>query len=561
MGNEYRLNGGTLGTEKILPGGYMNGCGFASLALPSDVPVAATLYFAIKNGVGYFPTESKSLGVLDLVFADQIPDAGPCQNKLYHIQFKNVPILEREPAPVQTPSVIVTNPQPAPVLITTAPPAPEAAPGVAPVSLQVPANVPWFDSGVDLSAGEASAITATGIINVNAVYSQDNFSLETPAGQPGVIPAAGGSTLAPNLPPWSLIGKIGQFGVPFEIGTSTSFAAPASGRLYLSANDNFFPDNSGSWDLTVSFGQANTQPSVNFDYFHDQLAPFGTWVQVAGYGWCWHPDAAINADPNWRPYYDMGQWVYTDNGWFWQSDYTWGDIPFHYGNWIIDPTYGWLWVPGYTWGPAWVFWRQAEADGCIGWAPLPPGAVFINGGWDFHDRHYRVDFDFGLGEAHFAFIGYDHFHDNFFRMKGREYAFHVPRERIHAFYGRTVLRNDFRRDEHGRLINDGIGRDRIEQLTHHQVEAAHFEERNPVGDRNKLATQRIEEAHKQVGPPIGKPGEPGHELPGKPMEQPVAPAPVNKVFRPQVQMPKPTAILPKPAQAPQQALKNNKPQH
>ena len=36
--------------------------------------------------------------------------------------------------------------------------------------------------------------------------------------------------------------------------------------------------------------------AVNFDYFHDQLAPFGTWVQVAGYGWCWHPDAAINAE-------------------------------------------------------------------------------------------------------------------------------------------------------------------------------------------------------------------------------------------------------------------------
>jgi len=319
------------------------------------------------------------------------------------------------------------------------------------------------------------------------------------------------------------------------------------------------PDNGST--PTADTTQPPVAQAVNFDYFHDQLAPFGTWIQVAGYGPCWRPDAAIKLNPDFRPYYDNGQWVYTDNGWFWQSDYTWGDIPFHYGNWIIDPTYGWLWVPGYTWGPAWVFWRQAEADGYIGWAPLPPGAVFVNGGWDFRGHHYGVDFDFGLGEACFAFIGYDHVHDNFFRMRGREFAFHVSRERIHAFYGRTVLRNDFRRDEHGRLINDGIGRDRIEQLTHHQVEAAHFEERNPVGDRNKLATQRIEEAHKQVGPPIGKPGEPGHELPGKPMEQPVAPAPVNKVFRPQVQMPKPTAILPKPAQAPQQALKNNKPQH
>ena len=288
-----------------------------------------------------------------------------------------------------------------------------------------------------------------------------------------------------------------------------------------------------------------TQPpaqEVNFDYFHDQLAPFGTWVQIAGYGWSWRPDAAINANPGWRPYYDMGQWVYTENGWFWQSDYTWGDIPFHYGNWILDPTYGWLWVPGYTWGPAWVFWRQAEADGCIGWAPLPPGAVFVNGGWLFHGVHYGVDFDFGLGEGYFAFIGYDHFHDDFFRMRGREYAFHVPRERIHEFYGRSVLRNDFRRDEHGRLINDGIGRDRIEQLTHHREEVMHFEERNPVGNREKLATQRIEEAPKRVAPQIGKPGEPGHEQFGKPVEQP---APVNKVFRP------PTLLQNTPRTAPQ----------
>ena len=218
-------------------------------------------------------------------------------------------------------------------------------------------------------------------------------------------------------------------------------------------------------------------------------------------------------------------------------------------------------MPGYTWGPAWVFWRQAEADGCIGWAPLPPGAVFVDGGWLFHGVRYGVDFDFGLGEGYFAFIGYGHFQDDFFRMRGREYAFHVSRERIHTFYGRTVLRNDFRRDEHGRLINDGMGRDHIEQLTHHQVAVAHFEERKPVGDINKLNAQRIEEARRQVGPQVGKPGEPGHEQPGKPVEQPVAPTLVNKVFRPPVQTPKPNAILPKPAQAPQQVQKNDKQQH
>lgn len=265
---------------------------------------------------------------------------------------------------------------------------------------------------------------------------------------------------------------------------------------------------------------ANSPPQldaqeVNFDYFHDQLAPFGTWIQVEGYGWCWRPDAVVSANPDWRPYYDMGQWVYTDNGWFWQSDYTWGDIPFHYGNWIRHPGYGWLWVPGYIWGPAWVFWRQAETDGCIGWAPLPPGAVFVDGGWIYHGAHVGIDFDFGLGADFFVFVGYDHFHDGFFRMRGHEYAFHVPRERVRAFYGRTVLRNEFRRDERGRLINDGIGRDRVERLTNHREVAAHFEERNPVGDRDRMNPQR---AGQQVGRPGGQPG--------------AAPGSFNKVYRP-----------------------------
>lgn len=289
------------------------------------------------------------------------------------------------------------------------------------------------------------------------------------------------------------------------------------------------PDNGST--PTADTTQPPVAQAVNFDYFHDQLAPFGTWIQVAGYGPCWRPDAAIKLNPDFRPYYDNGQWVYTDNGWFWQSDYTWGDIPFHYGNWIIDPTYGWLWVPGYTWGPAWVFWRQAEADGYIGWAPLPPGAVFVNGGWDFRGHHYGVDFDFGLGEACFAFIGYDHVHDNFFRMRGREFAFHVSRERIHAFYGRTVLRNDFRRDEHGRLINDGIGRDRIERLTNHREVAAHFEERNPVGDRNKLN----EEVQRQN---VQHPGPNNAPTVHPPAEQ------VSKVFRPPMPAPKPAQAPP-----------------
>jgi len=263
---------------------------------------------------------------------------------------------------------------------------------------------------------------------------------------------------------------------------------------------------------------------VNFDYFQQQLAPYGHWVDMGGGTMYWHPDQAIAANPDWRPYYDMGQWVHTDNGLFWQSDYTWGDIPFHYGRWVLDPVQGWLWAPDYTWGPAWVFWRQDEADAAIGWAPLPVGAAFVGGVLMFNGVAVAADFNFGLGEGYFIFVGYDHFHEGFFRMRGREWAHHIGPERMHGFYGRSSIRNDFRRDEHGRFVNEGIGRDRVERLT--KVEhAGSFEERSPVGDREKLP--------KVLPPDTTKPGKLGDvkQQSGS----------VNKVFRP------PTNGTPKPA--------------
>jgi hypothetical protein len=318
------------------------------------------------------------------------------------------------------------------------------------------------------------------------------------------------------------------------------------------------PDNG-----TASSDDTATQPpsqEVNFDYFHDQLAPFGTWVNVGGTMY-WHPDQAIAANPDWRPYYDMGQWVQTDNGLYWQSDYTWGDIPFHYGRWVLDPVQGWLWAPDYTWGPSWVFWRHDEVDGAIGWAPLPVGAVFVGGALMFNGVAVGVDFDFGLGDGYFTFVDYDHFHEGFFRMRGHEWAHHIDRERLHGFYGRSRPRNEFSRDEHGRFVNNGIGRDRMESVTHGRLAHQGFEERNPVGDRNRLATQRAEEARRQ---PVAKPGEqrpgqpgarPGEQRPGQPVTkpgeqrpgQPPAPAPVNKVFRPPTPAPQKTAPASKPA--------------
>jgi hypothetical protein len=176
------------------------------------------------------------------------------------------------------------------------------------------------------------------------------------------------------------------------------------------------------------------------------------------YGWCWRPSVET-ADPFWRPYANAGHWVYTDGGWFWQSEYPWGDIAFHYGRWNRD-SLGWVWVPGYDWAPAWVCWRHS--DGYCGWAPLPPAAVFRAGvGLEFGGR-LALDVDFGLGWEAFTFVPYDHFWDRDL------HGFFVPRERAEFIFHRSAIINGYRMD-HGRFVIEGIGRDRIGLYTHRDV--------------------------------------------------------------------------------------------
>lgn len=231
-------------------------------------------------------------------------------------------------------------------------------------------------------------------------------------------------------------------------------------------------------------------PAVSFDSFHDQLAPYGSWIQVAGYGWCWRPTEGV-VNPLWRPYGDRGHWVYTENGWFWQSDYPWGDIAFHYGRWFRDPGLGWMWIPDYTWGPAWVAWRHSE--GYAGWAPLPPAARFVAGVGLMYNGRVGVELDFGLRPEHFTFVAYDHFWDHDL------HRVFVPRERVMVVYRGSRLENGYRFD-HGRFVVEGVGRERIGLYTHRRVEVevaprGRVVERRVevgVGDRGRVVEKKVE---------------------------------------------------------------------
>jgi hypothetical protein len=130
---------------------------------------------------------------------------------------------------------------------------------------------------------------------------------------------------------------------------------------------------------------------VSYQSFYDQLSPYGNWINYPGYGYVWSP----NAGPDFQPYATNGNWIYTDAGWTWSSNYNWGWAPFHYGRWFYENGYGWMWVPGNEWAPAWVSWRSG--GDYYGWAPMGPrvsvDVALSNYNppanyWNFVPRHY-----------------------------------------------------------------------------------------------------------------------------------------------------------------------------
>ena len=178
-----------------------------------------------------------------------------------------------------------------------------------------------------------------------------------------------------------------------------------------------------------------TSAPADVGYFYNGLSPYGSWVSLEGYGWCWQPRTVVISH-GWRPYCDGGHWVYTVAGWFWQSDYSWGWAPFHYGRWYQHPRCGWVWTPDRVWGPAWVTWRSG-GDAC-GWAPLPPHADFdMRLGWRFNGVRVGANFDFGLGVGAFAFVSFGDFcnHDLGHRR--------LPPERVTTIYRQTTIINNY----------------------------------------------------------------------------------------------------------------------
>ncbi|MCW8811861.1 MAG: hypothetical protein OQK52_01365 [Ignavibacteriaceae bacterium] len=172
-------------------------------------------------------------------------------------------------------------------------------------------------------------------------------------------------------------------------------------------------------------------------YFYTELAPYGTWIEIDYGVVVWRPTIIRT---NWMPY-NMGRWIWTYDGWYWDSYEPFGYITYHYGRWFYDDYYGWLWYPDYEWAPAWVEWRYD--NDYIGWAPLNPYAFFsISIGIQFTTVYTTPYY-------HWHFVRYNRFCDPYV------YNYYVAPNYRYRIYSGTKYRTNYVY-YNGRIQNRGI---------------------------------------------------------------------------------------------------------
>ena len=186
-------------------------------------------------------------------------------------------------------------------------------------------------------------------------------------------------------------------------------------------------------------------------YFYSNLTPYGTWICL-DYGiYAWRPTIIVR---NWSPY-RIGRWIWTDYGWYWDSYEPFGFIVYHYGRWHYDDYYGWIWIPDYQWAPAWVEWRYD--DYYIGWAPLPPYAVFRVSIGIIYTHTYIIPI------SHWHFVKFRYFCDPYV------YNYYVPEKIKYRIHSGTKFRNDYNLIS-GRVRNEGVSYDIVRERSGRTIE-------------------------------------------------------------------------------------------
>lgn len=106
----------------------------------------------------------------------------------------------------------------------------------------------WNPTGIFLRAGARFSVSASGTIPIG--YGVPPMS---PAGRPPNcrVWVSWQGFPAPQLPCWSLIGRLGERGQIFYVGKGGDFRAPVSGQLFLAVNENMLYANGNAWPAVV----------------------------------------------------------------------------------------------------------------------------------------------------------------------------------------------------------------------------------------------------------------------------------------------------------------------
>ena len=114
------------------------------------------------------------------------------------------------------------------------------------INIVVPSTQRWFDSGIDVRAGEVVDYRATGTIRMSTGDTNDNAS---PAG--AVSGRRADNAPFRDRPAGALIARVGN-GTPLFLGERGQISIANTGRLFLSVNDDYLQDNSGEYRVTIT---------------------------------------------------------------------------------------------------------------------------------------------------------------------------------------------------------------------------------------------------------------------------------------------------------------------
>ena len=135
------------------------------------------------------------------------------------------------------------------ILISTSNDNPPAVSPAVPVSVVVPGTEQWTDTGIDLSIGDTVLIEADGAVTPTR---NPVIPLHDPNGHPDPTARQYNVEGLEEANHNSLIGRIGEAGAPFLVGSQLLTRADTEGRLFLGINDIDVLNNSGEFTATIT---------------------------------------------------------------------------------------------------------------------------------------------------------------------------------------------------------------------------------------------------------------------------------------------------------------------